>query len=415
MAEAEPQTELESGGETGRYRFLVLTSYLIYAVGPLVGNGVLTLLGPISADFVTNPTAVLAAIPAFMFPFAFIQLFSGAISDVYGRVPVMVSGLIAFTVGLTVTAYSTSLGILVVGNVVCGIGFGFVNPVLLALLSDVSTPEEIPKRMGIASALASLSAGVGPFIAGQMVVLGWQSYYFLFLSISAFGLVAISIAHRPTKTRYADAGPRMFVRNLGIELRKPVVLLMLGSTFLVALVYLGALVWTSRGLTGVLDENLIGLILLGAGASGATAGSLLGPIARRRGFALPIGLGFLALFGGLITFLLLGDITSADSVPLVGLALAGMGWAGGLLFPMMITYSQIISPTRRGVLAGAVTFSFFFGSALNPTLYAPLFAVGMSAVYAGMLVVSVVLAIFVSVLYRKLKPMYLDIGQKSEQ
>ena len=58
-----------------------------------------------------------------------------------------------------------------------------VNPVLLALLSDCAPPQDIPKRMGIASALAILSVGLGPFIAGQMVVLGWQSYYLMFMVI----------------------------------------------------------------------------------------------------------------------------------------------------------------------------------------------------------------------------------------
>ncbi|MFW9933738.1 MAG: hypothetical protein ACFFDR_13945, partial [Candidatus Thorarchaeota archaeon] len=62
-----------------RYRILTALSYILFAMGPLVGNAVLTLLGAISSDFMTDPTAVLIAIPAFMFPFAIIQLFSGAL------------------------------------------------------------------------------------------------------------------------------------------------------------------------------------------------------------------------------------------------------------------------------------------------------------------------------------------------
>jgi len=312
----------------------------------------------------------------------------------------------AFAVGLLVTANATSLIILVLGNVLSGTGFGFVNPVVLALLSDLSAPEDIPRRMGIASALASLSAGLGPFLAGQMASLRWQSYYLLFLIVVVIGLIAMSVANHPARRMHGDSELHMLIVNLGTELRKPVVLLMLGTTFLVALTYLGALVWTARALTGALDEYLIGLVLLWGGVAGATAGSLLGRMIRRWGFGRPIVLGLLSNFIGLSILMLVGNNTLISALPLVVLGLAAVGWAGGVLYPMTITFGQIISPTRRGVLAGAVTSSFFFGSALILTLYEPLFEVGIGAVYAGMLVVSAILALLYYILYRRLRFVY---------
>lgn len=247
------------------YRFVETVSYLLYAVGPLVGNAVLTLLGAIATDFVVDPTVVLIAFPAFMFPFAFFQLFSGAKSDVYGRVPVMLSGLVAFAIGLSVTAYATSLGVFILGNVICGVGLAFVNPVILALLSDSAAPESIPKRMGVASAMASLSAGLGPFLAGQMVVLGWHSYYLMFLLIVLIGFISVSVANHPPRPPREDTGLRTFTANLAIELKRPLVILMACATFLVSLVYLGTLVWTSRALVGIVDPIHLGILLLSDG------------------------------------------------------------------------------------------------------------------------------------------------------
>ncbi|MFW9958229.1 MAG: MFS transporter [Candidatus Odinarchaeota archaeon] len=402
MSEIHNHTEPKSDKETERYRFLELVSYFLFAVGPLVGNAVLVLLGAISTDFVVNPTVVLSAIPAFMFPFAIFQLFSGAISDIYGRVPVIVGGLVVFATGLFMTAYATSLGIFILGNFVTGSGFGFVNPVLLALLTDSAAPKDIPKRMGIAAALASLSVGLGPFIAGQMVILGWHTYYLMFLMIVVAGLIAISIVKRPPRKEEKGAGVRLFAAHLWGELRKPVVLLILVTTFLVALSYLGVFVWTPRGLTGVVNDSTIGVLLLGGGISGAIAGSILSTLSRRYGFGLPVGLGFIALFLGLSIFIIIGDFSVATSIPLVGIALIGVGWAGGLLFPTMITFSQIISPERRGVLAGTVTFAFFLGSALIPIMFEPLFLSGIGVVYTGMLAVSAILLIFFIALYRQL-------------
>ncbi|MHA1576739.1 MAG: MFS transporter [Candidatus Thorarchaeota archaeon] len=387
------------------YRSIELVSYFLFAVGPLVGNAVLVLLGSIATDFTIDPTAVLVALSAFMFPFAIFQLMSGAISDVYGRVPVIMVGLVTLSIGLLITASSTTLALFAMGNLISGVGFGFVNPVLLALLSDCANPEDIPKRMGIASALASFSVGLGPFIAGQMVSLGWQSYYFLFVIVVFLGLIAISAVARPPRKVHDDSGVRTLISNLRGELRNPVVLLMLVVSFMISLVYLGSLVWTSRGLTGAIDPNLIGLLLLGGGISGAVAGFLIGSMIQRFGYIFPIVLGFATLFSGVAAFIFISDITLSSSIPYVLLSLVLVGCAGGLLLPIMITFSQIISPEHRGVLAGAVTFSFFLGSALIPTIFEPLFIIGMGLVYIGILVISIILVILFGILYRKIKPM----------
>ncbi|MHA1948793.1 MAG: MFS transporter [Candidatus Thorarchaeota archaeon] len=385
------------------FRPIEFVSYLLFGVGPLVGNAVLTLLGPVATEFLVDPTAVLIAIPAFMFPFAFIQLFSGALSDSYGRVPVIAGGLVGLMAGLFLISFTSSITMFALGHLVSGVGFGFANPVLLALLSDCAVPEDIPKRMGIASGLAGLGVGLGPFVAGQMVILGWQLYYLAILSIVFIGLVAISIANRPPTIIHGETGIRVLINNLKIELRKPVVLLMVVTTFLVAMVYLGTLIWTSRGLTGAVSENTTGIMLLVVGIFGATAGISLGSIIRRRGFGFSIAIAVIPLFASLSLFILIGDITILSSIPLVGLSLVLMGWAGGVLLPLMITYSQLISPERRGVLAGVVTCSSFFGAAIVPTVYEPLFYLGMQSLYIGILGVSFLLIVFISIFFKRVE------------
>lgn len=383
------------------YQSLNIILYILFAVGPLVGNAVLVLLGAISTDFMVDPTIVLNSIPAFMFPFALFQLFSGSISDTYDRVPVITSGLIVYVIGLLITAMASNMNLFVIGNVVSGIGFGLVNPVLIALLTDTALPIDIPKRMGIATALASLSVGLGPFIAGQMVVLGWQSYYFMFLIITVVCLIVLSVVKRPPKIDRRETGLSSFLTDLGSELKKPLVLLILVATFLVSLSQLGAYVWTSRALSGVIDDRAIGFLLLGGGISGTIVGVLLGPLTRRYGFGRLIVLGFIGLFSGLSIFILIGNTLTASSTGLVGVALIGIGWAGGTLLPTMITYSQVISPEHRGVLAGVVTFSSFTGAALNPIIFAPLFQIGLQTVYIAMLVISIILVLFLASVYRK--------------
>jgi hypothetical protein len=237
-----------------------------------------------------------------------------------------------------------------------------------------------------------------------MAILGWQLYYLAILVIVFIGLISIVTATRPPPMVHGDSGVRVLINNLRIELKKPVVLLMVITGFLVSLVYLGTLIWTSRGFSGAENEFIIGLLLLVAGIFGAAAGTSLGTIIRKRGYGFSNIVGIIPLFVALFIFLLIKDITLSSSILMVGVALAVMGWAGGVLFPLLITYSQIISPERRGVLAGVVTSSFFFGAAVIPSVYEPLFYLGMSSLYLGILGVSVLLLIFLSILYRRIEP-----------
>ncbi|MHA2379407.1 MAG: MFS transporter, partial [Candidatus Thorarchaeota archaeon] len=348
------------------YRTLEIVAYSLFAIGPLVGNAVLVLLGTIAVEYGVNPTAVLIAVPAFMVPFAIVQLFSGALSDLYGRVPMIGSGLVVYAIGLLVTGWASTLEIFTLGNLVSGVGFGLVNPVLVALLTDGVVPEEIPMRMGIAGALAALSVGLGPFIAGLLVSVTWRSFYFLFLVIVIVGMVAIYVSKRPPGKISEEAGLRPLFRNLNLELKRPVVLILLVSAFLVSMSYIGTLIWTSRGLTGAIGEDIVGVLLLGAGVSGAIAGMVVGAVAGRRGMGALMGIAIGALLTAIVLLIIVGDIATPSAVPLVGIALFVDGWAGGTLFPVLITYSQVLSPERRGALSGVVTFSNFLGISFVP-------------------------------------------------
>ena len=117
--------------------------FLLYGLGPLTGNVILVLFGVLSSEFGVPPTNLLIAVPSFMFPFAIIQLFSGAISDVKGRFPVIIVGLIIFAAGMILATISTTLILYVIANVCGGIGFGFVNPVLIALMTDLTPGPKI--------------------------------------------------------------------------------------------------------------------------------------------------------------------------------------------------------------------------------------------------------------------------------
>ena len=65
----------------------------------------------------------------------------------------------------------------------------------------------------------------------------------------------------------------------------------------------------------------------------------------------------------------------------------------------MAYYSQVLSPERRGALAGSFTASYFVGIALVPTTLAPFSDTwGISGVYIAILVITIIFMMILMVL-----------------
>ncbi len=376
--------------------------FLLFLLGPLTGNIINVLFGVLSADFNVTPDNILIAIPAFMFPFAVIQLLSGAISDIKGRTPVLIFGLILFLIAMILAAISFNLEMYVIANIIGGIGFGFINPVLIALMTDITPPPLIPKKMGYLSASANLGVGIGPLIASQMILIGWQSIYLLFIIITSFCLVYFIFTKNFPKIIKEESGIRILLSQLSKEWRRFPVILMILSAFLISHTYIALNIWISKTLTQVhvVNETLIGLILGIAGIGAAITGILTGFLIKRRDTKIPLFAGSLILVCSLAILLVVGDVTIQNSFILLSLGWILASLSGGILFTSITYYSQVISFERRGVLAGSLTAAYFTGIALVPTTLAPFSNVfGITGVFFAILLVSIIFIIVITLLY----------------
>lgn len=95
----------------------------------------------------------------------------GAISDQYGRRPVLLASLFGFGVDYLITAFAPTLGWLFLGRIVAGImGASFTTAG--AYIADISTPEKRAQNFGIIGAAFGLGFIVGPVIGGLLGGLG---------------------------------------------------------------------------------------------------------------------------------------------------------------------------------------------------------------------------------------------------
>lgn len=380
--------------------FLQFVIYLLFFFGPLTGNVIVVLFHTLSTEFSVSPGAILIAIPAFMFPFAITQLFSGVISDIKGRFPVLFVGLILFGIAMLIATLSISLEMYAIANILGGIGFGFINPVLIALMTDITSAPNIPTKMGYLGASANLGVGIGPLIASLMIIIGWRTIYILFIGITIFGFAYLIRAKRPAQKVPKESGFRVLFSQLSKEVRRAVILIMVFSALLISHTYLAINIWTSRILSEppIINERIVGLVLAIAGIGAAITGFLTGIIIKMKSIKIPIIFGCASLFVSLIILLSIGDITRVEIFPYLALGWVFAGLAGGTLFPLITYYSQVLSPERRGALAGLLTAGYFIGIALVPTTLEPV-SYNSTVLYITILGISVLFVIILSLLY----------------
>ena len=129
---------------------------------------------------------------------ASLVLTSGTLGDIYGRKRVFLAGLVIFTIASVVCGFAPSLGILIAGRTLQGIGVAALVPSSLAILADTfPEPKEKTKAIGIWSAVSGLALLAGPMFGGLLVdTLGWQSVFFLNVPL---GVIAFGVTSRVVK------------------------------------------------------------------------------------------------------------------------------------------------------------------------------------------------------------------------
>lgn len=113
----------------------------------------------------------------------------GAISDLFGRIPVLRFGLIAFGTGSLLDAAAGTPTMLVIGRLVQGLGGAFLVPGSLAMINTSFDRAERPAAIGSWTAWTSTAFAVGPLLGGLAVdLLSWRWIYVLSAAPMLVGL-----------------------------------------------------------------------------------------------------------------------------------------------------------------------------------------------------------------------------------
>lgn len=322
------------------------------SIAALAMNVFLPSLPSMSAYFQTDYAVMQLSVSLYLLVNAVLQIFIGAISDRFGRRPVMLAALFGFILATIGTLLATSAAVFLIFRMMQAI---VVTAIVLsrASIRDVMGEAEAASRIGYVTMGMAIVPMIAPAIGGVLdEAFGWRGSFGLMLLAGIAVLVLSWRDMGETKTDLSTPGQSMFA---GVpELMRArrfwgycaTATLASGAFF----AYLGGAPFVGSIVFGMSPAQL-GLFF-GAPALGYAAGNFLaGRYAARLGVNRMILLGCLTGFGGMV--LMAGFyLTGLFSALTFFGCFIFTGLGNGMLLPSATSGMMSVRPHLAGTASG---------------------------------------------------------------
>ncbi len=338
--------------------FLVMTSFL-----DTVGFG---LAGPVLPfvlqDQAKNPNTLALLIGLLTSIYAVCQFFAapvlGALSDRYGRRPLLLFCLLGSTLGYLLFGLGGAFWVFLLSRVIDGLSGGN-DSILAAYIGDVSEKNSRAANFGLLSAVSGVGFLLGPVIGGFTAMLGYRVPFFLAAGLTLVNLLwgcfflpeSLDREQRGSVSR----GKQAFnpLQQLAAVLRLREVRWFLGGIFLYYLPFaaVGALfpVLIKQSMGGTPAQVGLLFVLIGI-ADLVVQGVLLRWLLPKLGETRVMLIGLMCVIVGYLLFGSLVFVPSLLSLILAFLLFAG---AGALAEPPLTSFlSEAAGAEHQGLVQG---------------------------------------------------------------
>ncbi|MDA8747841.1 multidrug effflux MFS transporter [Litoreibacter sp.] len=154
-------------------------------------DGMLPALPDIAQDLSpTDRNRAQLVLISFVFGMGIGTLFTGPLSDTFGRKPVILGGALLFSLGATLAAQAQDMTQMLAARIIQGLGVAGPRIVTLAIVRDLYAGRRMAQIMSYAMMIFTLVPAVAPYLGAFIIdAYGWRA---VFVSFILFCMIATS-------------------------------------------------------------------------------------------------------------------------------------------------------------------------------------------------------------------------------
>jgi DHA1 family bicyclomycin/chloramphenicol resistance-like MFS transporter len=349
----------------------------------------------ISQEFSLTTWEIQQTITVYMLPFALMTLIQGPLSDALGRRPVVLVGLLIYSIASIACVFAPSFAFLLGCRAVQGMSAGVGMAVGRAIIRDLHEGPQAQKLMAAISMIFGIAPAIAPVLGGWIHVwLGWR-FVFGFMVILGVTLVVVSYLLLPEthpSERRAKLDVVALARTLGhIASNRQFMLFAfaLGITFSAMITFIGAAPAIVLGHWHLAETQFAYLfvpLIVGIMGGAFLSGRLAGRMSGRRQMAIGYGI---ALTGAVLS-VLLHAFVSQPPIVLQQVLIGAVAIGVQLTMPIFALRMLDMFPESRGSAASVQScvmlgMGALFLGAIVPALSHSMMALSVGCLVAGLL------------------------------
>ncbi|GGF60496.1 Bcr/CflA family drug resistance efflux transporter [Azorhizobium oxalatiphilum] len=200
------------------YEFVALVALMMGTTAFSIDN-LLPAFEPIRQDLgVTRPGDLQLIVTAFMLGFALMQLVFGTISDVIGRKPALMMGLIIYCVGTVLALVTDNYTVLLIARVIQGMGAAASRVLSVAIVRDRFKGRDMARVMSLCMMVFLVVPVVAPAIGSGILMIGtWHHIFVAMLALTV--VLAVWFGARMPETLHPEYRQRFSLGNIARGMR----------------------------------------------------------------------------------------------------------------------------------------------------------------------------------------------------
>src|SRR6266516_4467640 len=116
----------------------------------------------------------------------------GKLSDLFGRKPIMLFGIVVFLTGSALCGAAQSMDQLIAFRAFQGLGAAALEPMAITIIGDLFPPRERGKWQGVGGSIYGLAAILGPLVGGWITDnASWRWVFYVNIPIGVLAMLVL--------------------------------------------------------------------------------------------------------------------------------------------------------------------------------------------------------------------------------